>query len=1016
MKNPDSPSSNIDSKPVNYMVRPYQKEAIGATVQHTNSLIRQSLEREDTPVFDTAALLEMATGSGKTFTVGQYLERIITIRDRFNRRYHVKNFQWLNILVLTNRIDGLNQFRDDLVHGKTWEKPKAPIIWESIRENFSVKTFHSKADNLSDIDESYFTRDESDEDEIFSKQNGRIKDNLSFSTFQTAIRKDLAYKMKDIDLIIIDEAHNVKPGDEYSSLLEELVTLGRDGHAPMILAVTATPTNLTKDLFGEAISKFGLAQYIASEFSPDIQYNLVSATNASAVQIQSIKDKGEIAKQEHNPTIKKQLVREIEQDFDNIMASYPGIDDLVHDLLHTRIGANPETVGQTVIFANNIQEADEITETINRQYGTTVALAYHSQNDGTYRVPYSDTPQTGLQRLGYTDDPIQILVCVDKLNESVDVPTIANVVFWRGTDVAKIFLQQFGRWLHGDNTVNYYDYIWGLRNFAWIWEIYDEWKKIINKSSTGDWSEWSSVWFKLFWGNTGWIDNHIDLSDLGFSIVELANQVKSIGVATASQLRSLWKAGIITKDLLPWDKWQEFSKSWNRENSNIGYTLPTSRSGLISILDWNTKISTATQYIISLLDDIEFIEEKFVTASQLRSLWKAETITREMLSQSKWLDFATSWNKNNQSIWYIFPISIGWLISILDGDKEIATSVQYILSLLDEREYIEKKIATASQIRSLWKDGIIREDILIQYKWKEFIQYWYTENPEIEYRLPTSISGLIGILGWDRKFSISTKYIVSLLNERKWNEIITPTQLRFLWKDRKIPKEVFSGRKWKNFAKSWNRENADIWYLLPHSVDTIISILDGNSKISSSTPYIISLLDETEFIEDKFATASQIRSIWKDGIIKEGALIQANWSEFAKSWNRNNPNIGYTLPISILGLISNLGGDKQIATSVQYIVSLLNEIEFKREQKLITIATASQIRSLWKDGIIREEILSGKKWSEFAKSWNRENLDMKYTLPLSTIGLINALEGDTKISFSTQYIRSLLDETKFIQK
>lgn len=153
------------------------------------------------------------------------------------------------MLVLTNLIDGLNQFRDDLFHGRSGENRKGPILSENLRENALLKTFHSKADNLAHLDEKYFTVSEEDEEEIFSQQNERIKDQFFFSTFQTAIRKDLAYRLPYVDLIIIDEAHNVDPGDEYDAVLQDLSGLGRDGHAPMILAVTATPTNLTKELF-----------------------------------------------------------------------------------------------------------------------------------------------------------------------------------------------------------------------------------------------------------------------------------------------------------------------------------------------------------------------------------------------------------------------------------------------------------------------------------------------------------------------------------------------------------------------------------------------------------------------------------------------------------------------------------------------------------------------------------------------------------------------------------------------
>ncbi len=580
-----------------YTIRPYQRTAIDATVHHTTALIRGSLDREDVPLYSTAGLLEMATGSGKTFTVGKFLEEIILLRDRFNRRYQSKRFQWLNILVLTNRIDGLDQFRDDLVHGKTGEKPKSPIIKASVRENFRIKTFHSKADNLSDIDEKYFTQSEEDEEEVLSKQNGRMKDNLFFSTFQTAIIKDLAYKLQDIDLIIIDEAHNVKPGNDYDLLLQDLLTLGRDGHVPMLLPVTATPTQLTKELFGEAISTFGLAEYIASEYSPDIDYRLVSATTATSEQIQSIKDKIETAKQCHNSTEKRSLVREIERDFDAIMASYPDISRLVHDLLHMRIGTTPDAIGQTIIFANNTREADDIARTINEQCGAEIALSYHSYNDQKQAVSWSQEKQSGLHRFAHTADPIKVIVSVGKLNESVDVPTVRNIVFWRGTDIEKIFLQQFGRWLRGDGVVNYYDYVGGLRNFAWIGEIHDQWRGIIETRDGGEWDERSASGFRLIGGSAIWEDQSIDLSELGFQIVELTDNVRmNLWTTKEGIIASLLAHGISNGMELEgkWPKW--FKKTFGRSDlgvflgRNFKFVSLKELQELASKLGWNMEI------------------------------------------------------------------------------------------------------------------------------------------------------------------------------------------------------------------------------------------------------------------------------------------------------------------------------------------------------------------------------------------------------------------------------------------
>ena len=51
-----------------------------------------------------------------------------------------------------------------------------------------------------------------------------------------------------------------------------------------------------------------------------------------------------------------------------------------------------------------------------------------------------------------------------------------NVIFWRGTDSEKIFLQQFGRGLRGNKRVRYFDYVGGLRNFSGIYNIYSQYR------------------------------------------------------------------------------------------------------------------------------------------------------------------------------------------------------------------------------------------------------------------------------------------------------------------------------------------------------------------------------------------------------------------------------------------------------------------------------------------------------------------------------------------------------------
>ncbi len=58
----------------------------------------------------------MATGSGKTLTVGTVIDTLILMRNKNARLREL--FSGLRIVLLSNRIGGVNQFRDDLVHGR----------------------------------------------------------------------------------------------------------------------------------------------------------------------------------------------------------------------------------------------------------------------------------------------------------------------------------------------------------------------------------------------------------------------------------------------------------------------------------------------------------------------------------------------------------------------------------------------------------------------------------------------------------------------------------------------------------------------------------------------------------------------------------------------------------------------------------------------------------------------------------------------------------------------------------
>lgn len=72
---------------------------------------------------------------------------------------------------------------------------------------------------------------------------------------------------------------------------------------------------------------------------------------------------------------------------------------------------------------------------------------------------------------------------------------------------------------------------------------------------------------------------------------------------------------------------------------------------------------------------------------------------------------------------------------------------------------------------------------------------------------------------------------------------------------------------------------------------------------------------------------------------------------------------------------------------------------------------------MWKKNEIREGHLTSKKWSSFAKEWNeKHSMERGYTLPISSDGLIGALEGDPKESTKREYVITLFEGREFTKK
>ena len=288
--------------------REYQKEGEKIVIKMLIDRIRGQV-RETTGNYESGILIEMATWSWKTFLTWEIMNHILKLRNKARNNPSLRGIfpERFNVVILTNRIDWLEQFRDDLVEGRNW---KSPIIEEQFLKNISKNTFHSKADDLDG-----FIQDKYDELE----KDERSKDNFYFSTFQTAELKKLADKLENIDMIIIDEAHNVWEEWTYQKVIDDLVKKWRNWVSPVIYAVTATPDNKTKKIFWESSFEYWLSKYLASEYSPKVKYNITIWSSVTVDEIKSIEKMLQKATSLEDIKEKRKFVNELEKKFNGIL-------------------------------------------------------------------------------------------------------------------------------------------------------------------------------------------------------------------------------------------------------------------------------------------------------------------------------------------------------------------------------------------------------------------------------------------------------------------------------------------------------------------------------------------------------------------------------------------------------------------------------------------------------------------------------------------------------------------------
>lgn len=169
--------------------------------------------------------------------------------------------------------------------------------------------------------------------------------------------------MNGVNIIWTDEGHHLT-APSFQGTFDEFYQEFPEGLQPIVINTTATPDEQLEALVGKAVVKFGLPEYLASEYSPQVNYNLVTKQDISQVEIDYIYKEINSIQSLDNIIEKRKRVNELKREVDEMLSRFVNNEELVTDLLSKIVKG--EEISKTVVFCPGIDTCDELTELINQ--------------------------------------------------------------------------------------------------------------------------------------------------------------------------------------------------------------------------------------------------------------------------------------------------------------------------------------------------------------------------------------------------------------------------------------------------------------------------------------------------------------------------------------------------------------------------------------------------------------------------------------------------------------------------
>ena len=384
-------------------LRYYQIDAIKAV---ENKLLQEQHE-------DKRALLVMATGTGKTRTIGGLIYRLIKA-NRFKR-----------ILFLTDRSLLATQARDSISDNK-------------------IENLQSFADayKIANLD--------------LKKPDYEIR--LQFATVQSMVKRifysDDPLPVDAFDCIVVDEAHRgyvldrefVEDDLEYRNQEDYI------GQYKKLLfyfdawkiGLTATPALHTSQIFGEPVHAYSYREAVIDGFLKDHEppYTIKTELNENGIHWNQ-GDTVSVYDPESNTieelaNIEDEIHIDVEQFNKNVLT--PSFNQTVLAELVKEL--DPDGEEKTLIFAARDSHADDVVRILYEEFEK---IGIHVHQDAIKKITGSIKDPAAETKNFKNEKYPNIVVTVDLLTTGIDVPAICNLVFLRAVKSRILYEQMIGR-------------------------------------------------------------------------------------------------------------------------------------------------------------------------------------------------------------------------------------------------------------------------------------------------------------------------------------------------------------------------------------------------------------------------------------------------------------------------------------------------------------------------------------------------------------------------------------------